>query len=130
FLVATALTLLMAFTARESAASGWEYSAATVAPWWAMWSAVALWALALEALRRAGGTALFVIMTIFSLYPLFASYVPGPFSSASVSLLDTAAFHIFSRESVLGVPMRAFAELVIGFLVFGTALQYTGAGTF
>jgi TRAP transporter 4TM/12TM fusion protein len=130
FLGATALTLLMAFTARESAASGWEYSAATVAPWWAMWSAVALWALALEALRRAGGTALFVIMTIFSLYPIFASHVPGPFSSASVSLLDTAAFHIFSRESVLGVPMRAFAELVIGFLVFGTALQFTGAGTF
>jgi TRAP transporter 4TM/12TM fusion protein len=26
--------------------------------------------------------------------------------------------------------MRAFAELVIGFLIFGTALQYTGAGAF
>jgi TRAP transporter 4TM/12TM fusion protein len=37
---------------------------------------------------------------------------------------------VFSRESVLGIPMRAFAELVIGFLVFGTALQYSGAGRF
>ena len=130
FLLTTALALLMVLNARESAASGWEYSAATIAPWWAMWSAVALWILMLEALRRAGGTALFVIMTIFSLYPLFADWVPAPFGSSSVSLLDTAAFHIFSRESVLGVPMRAFAELVIGFLVFGTALQFTGAGTF
>ena len=80
--------------------------------------------------RRAGGTALFVIMAIFSVYPMFASFVPAPFGSASVPLLDTAAFHVFSRESVLGVPMRAFAEIVIGFLVFGTALQFTGAGTF
>lgn len=130
FLMTSALSLSMVLTARDSAASGWEYSAATVAPWWAMTSAVALWVLMLEALRRAGGTALFIIMTLFSLYPLFAGVVPAPLNSSSVSLLDTAAFHIFSRESVLGVPMRAFAELVIGFLVFGTALQFTGAGTF
>ncbi len=130
FLVTTALTLSMALTARDSAASGWEYSASSVAPWWAMWGAVTLWVLVLEALRRAGGTALFVIMAIFSAYPMFASLVPAPFGSASVPLLDTAAFHVFSRESVLGVPMRAFAEIVIGFLVFGTALQFTGAGTF
>src|SRR5690606_34979174 len=87
FLATTALTLAMALTARESAASGWEYSAATVAPWWAMWGAVALWVLVLEALRRAGGTALFVIMALFSVYPLFASHIPAPFGSASVSLL-------------------------------------------
>ncbi len=130
FLATTALTLVMALTARESAAAGWEYSAASVAPWWAMWGAVALWLLVLEALRRAGGTALFVIMAVFSVYPLFASFVPAPFGSASVALMDTAAFHVFSRESILGVPMRAFAEIVIGFLVFGTALQFTGAGTF
>ncbi|NLD54897.1 MAG: TRAP transporter fused permease subunit [Burkholderiaceae bacterium] len=130
FLVTTALTLSMALTARDSAASGWEYSASSVAPWWAMWGAVALWIVVLEALRRAGGTALLVIMAIFSAYPMFASLVPAPFGSASVPLLDTAAFHVFSRESVLGVPMRAFAEIVIGFLVFGTALQFTGAGTF
>ncbi len=130
FLLSSGLCVLMALTARDSAAEGWEYSAAIVAPGWAMWSAVALWVLVLEALRRAGGTALFVIMTLFSLYPLFAGIVPAPLNSTSVSMLDTAAFHIFSRESVLGVPMRAFAELVIGFLIFGTALQFTGAGTF
>ena len=56
--------------------------------------------------------------------------MPAPLTASSVDLLDTASYHIFSRESVLGIPMRAFAELVIGFLVFGTALQYTGAGAF
>ena len=130
FAIATAISCVMIGTGRESAASGWEYSATSVAPPWIVWSAVAMWALVLEALRRAGGWVLLVIMGLFSLFPIFSGVMPAPLTAPSVSLLDTASYHIFSRESVLGIPMRAFAELVIGFLVFGTALQYTGAGTF
>ncbi|MEO5697238.1 MAG: TRAP transporter fused permease subunit, partial [Burkholderiaceae bacterium] len=33
-------------------------------------------------------------------------------------------------ESVLGIPTRAFGELVIGFVMFGAVLQYTGAANF
>ncbi len=130
FVAASALAVVMILTARESAAAGWEYSAATAAPRWALWAAIAIWLLVLEALRRAGGLVLLVIMATFSVFPLVAGWMPAPLTAPSVSLLDTASFHVFSRESVLGVPMRAFAELVIGFLVFGTALQYTGAGAF
>ncbi len=130
FVLASGLSVAMIYTARDSAAGGWEYSAATAAPAWTIWAAIALWLLVLEALRRAGGFALFAIMAVFSLFPLFSGVLPAPLNSPSVGLIDTAAFHVFSRESVLGVPMRAFAELVIGFLVFGTALQYTGAGAF
>lgn len=130
FTVATGLALLWAWTARDSAANGWEYSAPSVLPPWMIWAAVATWALVLEALRRAGGTALLVIMGVFSLFPLFSGWMPAPLTAPSVTLFDAASYHVFSRESVLGIPMRAFAELVIGFLVFGTALQYTGAGRF
>jgi TRAP transporter 4TM/12TM fusion protein len=130
FALATVLALLFAWTARDSAANGWEYSAPTVAPAWMVWSAVAAWLLVLEALRRAGGMALLLIMGTFSLFPLFSVWMPAPLHAPSVSLLEAASFHVFSRESVLGIPMRAFADLVIGFLVFGTALQYTGAGRF
>jgi len=130
FVASTALACVMIGTGRESAAGGWEYAATSVAPAWIVWSAVAMWALVLEALRRAGGWVLLVIMGLFSLFPLFSGSMPAPLTAPSVGLLDTASYHIFSRESVLGIPMRAFAELVIGFLVFGTALQYTGAGTF
>ncbi|MEZ5654187.1 MAG: TRAP transporter fused permease subunit, partial [Burkholderiaceae bacterium] len=42
----------------------------------------------------------------------------------------TAGFHVFGTESMLGIPMTAFANLVVGFLVFGVALQYTGGGAF
>jgi TRAP transporter 4TM/12TM fusion protein len=130
FAASTALAVVYAWTARESAASGWEYAATSVAPGWLVWSTVAMWALALEALRRAGGWVLLGIMAVFSLFPTFSGSMPPPLTAPSVGLLDTATYHVFSRESVLGIPMRAFAELVIGFLVFGTALQYTGAGRF
>jgi TRAP transporter 4TM/12TM fusion protein len=130
FLLTTGITVVLIATARESALSGWEYSAHMVAPGWVMACAVAMWLLALEALRRAGGFVLFAIMAVFSAFPLFSGWMPPPLTSPSVDLMETAAYHIFSRESVLGIPMRAFAELVIGFLVFGTALQYTGAGAF
>jgi len=130
FLLTSAITVGLISTARESALSGWEYSAHMVAPGWIMAAAVMFWALALEALRRAGGFVLFAIMAVFSAFPLYSSMMPQPLTSPSVDVLEAAAYHIFSRESVLGIPMRAFAELVIGFLIFGTALQYTGAGAF
>ena len=130
FLLTSGLSIVLIWTARTSAAEGWEYSAPSVAPEWALWTAIAMWAMVLEALRRAGGWVLFVIMGTFSLFPLFAASMPAPLTASSVTFLDAASYHIFSRESVLGIPMRAFAELVIGFLVFGTALQYSGAGAF
>ena len=30
----------------------------------------------------------------------------------------------------MGIPMTAFSNLVVGFLIFGVALQYTGGGSF
>ncbi|HEY1152653.1 MAG TPA: TRAP transporter fused permease subunit, partial [Pseudolabrys sp.] len=40
------------------------------------------------------------------------------------------AYHMLSGESLLGIPIQAFADTVIGFLVFGVALMMTGAGKF
>lgn len=105
---------------------GWEFGA----PDYVVYLCYVFWALMLEATRRAGGTSLFIIVALVSLYPLAADLMPGPISGLSSSLGDTAAYHIMSNESVLGIPMRALANLVIGFLIFGVALQKTGGGTF
>ena len=43
---------------------------------------------------------------------------------------DTIAYHIVSAESAFGIPMKAFGEIVVGFIVFGVALNYTGGGRF
>jgi len=105
---------------------GWEF----VAPEYAVAVSYVLWALVLEAVRRAGGTAIFVIVAVISVYPVFADQVPGTFAGLASTPGETAAYHAMSIESILGIPMRAFAELVIGFLIFGVALQHTGGGKF
>ncbi|MBW8058676.1 MAG: TRAP transporter permease [candidate division NC10 bacterium] len=105
---------------------GWEYAA----PEEAVWVGYLLWALVLEATRRAGGTALFAIVLVVSFYPLYAEQLPEVLAGTEKSLEATAMWHAMSEESILGIPMRAFANLVFGFLIFGVALQHTGGGKF
>ena len=73
---------------------------------------------------------LFFLVLVFSLYPIVAERLPGPISGMSSTLAETASYHVMSIESILGLPFRAFAQLVIGFLIFGIALQQTGGGRF
>lgn len=105
---------------------GWEY----LPPEPAKWAAFVMWAIVLEATRRTGGTAIFVICVIFSVYPIYADVAPGILNGQATSWTVAGAFYIYGTEAVLGIPMRAFANLVVGFLVFGVALQYTGGGAF
>jgi TRAP transporter 4TM/12TM fusion protein len=105
---------------------GWEF----VAPDHAIAVSLILWVLVLEAVRRVAGLTLFSLVLVFSFYPLVADHMPEMISGMSIGLRETAAYHAMSIESLLGLPFRAFANLVIGFLVFGVALQYTGGGQF
>jgi len=128
-ILALAAFLIPAFFAYKGDAilnQGWEYTA----PTYAMVLAFALWVIVLEALRRAGGNAIFAICLVVSVYPIFSNIAPGFLHGQAVSAQVTAGFHMFGTESMLGIPMNAFANLVVGFLVFGVALQYTGGGAF
>ncbi|MGI9324819.1 MAG: TRAP transporter permease [Pseudomonadales bacterium] len=122
--LATLVYLLL--QANEITNQGWEFGA----PPQVTLAAAILWALTLEAVRRAGGVALFGIVLVFSLMPLFAEQLPQPFEGLASSAPDTAAYHVLSIESLFGMPFRAYAELVIGFLLFGVALQRSGGGRF
>ncbi len=90
-----------------------------------------MWFVLLEALRRTGGWSLMLCVFPFTVYPLFAgaSWL-GPLKGNQSTLDQTIAYHVLSTESLLGIPIQAFADVVIGFLVFGTALMMTGAGKF
>lgn len=114
------------FNAHRILNEAWEFMAPTTA----VWVAGLGWLLLLEATRRAGGTAVFVVVALISLYPVFAGDMPGPIAGLPQPFNTTAAYHFTSSESVLGIPTRAFGELVIGFVMFGAVLQYTGAATF
>lgn len=113
-------------TAEQGLDEAWEFGA----PTWAVYAALGLWVCVLEALRRAGGVPLCLIATAFSLLPLFTDYMPGPLSGLSASWQETAAYHALSIESMFGLPFQAFANLVVGFVVFGVVLQHTGGGQF
>lgn len=125
-LAAFAIPFSFALSADTMLVEGWEYAA----PEYARWMSYVFWALILEALRRSAGFAIFAICLIFSFYPVYSEALPGILRAQSTDLATTAGFHIFGSESILGVPMSAFATLVIGFLIFGVALQYTGGGAF
>jgi TRAP transporter 4TM/12TM fusion protein len=126
FAACFAVFAYFALHAHRIVSEGWEFSA----PAQAIWVAYAGWLIILEATRRAGGTAVAIVVALISVYPVFAGVMPGPISGLSQPLPTTAAYHFTSTESVIGIPTRAFGELVIGFVMFGAALQYTGAAHF
>ena len=120
------ILLFYALRAETMVIQAWEYTA----PQPARWAALLLWAMLLEAVRRAGGFAILVVVAVLSLYPVYAASMPGVFSGFAMSVEQTAMYHVMSTESMLGLPIKAFATLVVGFLVFGVTLQFTGAGRF
>ncbi len=105
---------------------GWEYGAPPLAI--ALAGVYAL--LIVEALRRTAGWVITVIVLAFAFYPVVADKMPGPISGLPQTLPDTVAYHIISAEAAFGIPMKAFGEIVVGFIVFGVALNYTGGGRF
>lgn len=126
FAFGLALTSYFVWNAESILEDAWEY----IAPNIAIYVSLAMWALIMEGGRRVGGWPVFVIVSLVSLYPIYIQYMPETLSGVSSNIWDTSAFHIFSEESYLGIPMRAFGLLVFGFLIFGVALLYTGAGAF
>ena len=128
FILTAASALYLMLHIRQAAELGWEFSGA---PRDIVWAGYALWALLMEGLRRTGGWGLALSVMPFTFYPLFAdaSWL-GPLKGTESTPAQASAYHMLSIESLLGIPLQAFAETVIGFLVFGTALMMTGAGKF
>ena len=126
FLATAAICLVFVYYSIDMLDEGWEFSA----PENMQWLSLLLVLLAIEAVRRTGGGIVTFIIVIFAIYPLFAGEMPGVLEGTTESLLDTVAYYALSTEALIGIPTRAFAGLVIGFLLFGVALQYTGGGQF
>jgi TRAP transporter 4TM/12TM fusion protein len=128
FAATAAAALYLMMHIREAAELGWEFGDPPAS---IIWAGYVMWIVLLEALRRTGGWSLMLCVLPFTVYPLFAgaSWL-GPLKGNQSTLEQTTAYHVLSTESLLGIPIQAFADVVIGFLVFGTALMMTGAGKF
>ncbi|WP_315838670.1 TRAP transporter permease [Bradyrhizobium prioriisuperbiae] len=128
FVLTFAASIWLMLNIRKAAQAGWEFDGAPKA---VIAGGFVMWAVLMEALRRTGGWSLLLSVFPFTVYPLFADAKwLGPFRGTQSTLEQAAAYHTLSGESLLGIPIQAFADTVIGFLVFGTALMMTGAGKF
>ncbi|WP_441241535.1 TRAP transporter permease [Tardiphaga sp. 768_D3_N2_1] len=128
FVATFAAAIFLMMNIRKAAQFGWEFDGA---PKPVIAAGLVMWFVLMEALRRTGGWSLLLSVAPFTLYPLFADAKwLGPFRGTQSTLEQTTAYHVLSGESLLGIPIQAFADTVIGFLVFGTALMMTGAGKF
>ncbi len=125
-ILAVSTCAFFVYYGRSVVNKGWDFSA----PTHAIIASFTFWFLLLVAARRTGGWMLFGVILMFSIYPMIANYAPGPIQGFQRPPIETAIFHAMSGESVLGIPMRSFVNLVVGFMIFGVAMQHTGAGPF
>lgn len=105
---------------------GWDYAAPPVA---SVMSSVLLLCV-LEGVRRAGGLALLLVALVFGTYPLYADSMPAFLWGTQYEFGELIRAHVMGVESVIGIPMQVVANLIIGFVVFGTTLIITGGGQF
>lgn len=127
FMLTIVINLYFAKNAENIMNFGWDFQA----PITASIFSVILWILVIEALRRSAGLPIAIITTVFSIYPLFAHKVPVYFlQGVSMDFMPTAQTHAMGAGSILGLPLQTAATILIGFLIFGVVLQFTGGASF
>jgi TRAP transporter 4TM/12TM fusion protein len=96
----------------------------------AIWLGIICWLLVIEAVRRAAGPALAIIVCLTSLYPLVAHLLPGLLLAKEYSYGRLIGFYYLSNQGMFGVTTYVFGRLVIAFLLFAVSLMVFGGGDF
>jgi len=87
-------------------------------------------ALTLEALRRATGWALVIIIALFVLYALFGDALPGRLQGRAQNWQLLSGYMALDSNGMLGLPISVAATVVVAFILFGTLLGITGGSQF
>lgn len=86
--------------------------------------------LLLEALRRATGWALVVIILAFLVYALIGDMIPGRLQGRAQNWQLLAGYMAVDSNGILGLPMSVAATVVVAFILFGVLLGLTGGSRF
>ena len=86
--------------------------------------------LTLEALRRATGVALPIIVLAFISYAVAGHLIPGPFAAQQTNWDVAAGFLAFDANALPGGPLLIICNIVISFVFFGNLLRVTGGAEF
>lgn len=82
--------------------------------------------LTMEAARRVVGMPFLIIVSVFIVYALFASYFPGDLYTRSISYDNLATYLYLDPQGLLGIPMVVAATIVLIFLLFGQCVSTVG----
>jgi TRAP transporter 4TM/12TM fusion protein len=86
--------------------------------------------LTLEALRRATGWALVLIICAFLLYALFGDVLPGRMQARAQNWQMLSGYMAVDSNGILGLPISVAATVVVTFILFGSFLSATGGTNF
>jgi len=86
--------------------------------------------LLLEATRRAIGTPLVIVASIFLIYSIFGQSMPELISHQGLSLKRLVGYHWFGGEAIFGIPISVSVSFVFLFVLFGSMLDYAGGGKY
>jgi len=86
--------------------------------------------LTLEGIRRKVGLTLFIIVSIFLSYSLFANKVPGVLVGEGLSLKRLVEYVGFDPSAVFSMPLEVGTIIIILFVLFGRLLFAAGGGEF
>lgn len=125
-IVSAAAPLYFVFHEREVLLMGWEMGAPPVP----FVLSILLWVLMIEAGRRTAGPVFATFVLLFSVWPIFASHMPGLLWAPDFSFRTVASFHALGEDSIIGTVLSVFGRIMIGFMVFSVVLQGLGAGKF
>lgn len=89
---------------------------------------VVLIVLLIEALRRATGPVLPLLVVVFIAYALLAGYLPG--SGIQTDWRKLSLSLAANYTGILGLPVKVATTIVIAFVLFGQVLQHTGGMQF
>lgn len=116
----------MTYNSFRMMSEGWEF----IAPWTPTILCILFWFVIIEGARKATGIPLMAVVLFFSFFPIFTGHLFGFLQGQEFSFLQTARYHIMSSQGIVGIPTAVFGSLIVGFLVYGVALQEAGGGEF
>ncbi len=86
--------------------------------------------LVMEATRRLIGWSIVILCLIGFAYLAFGTHLPPYIAHTGFSFEHIINFMFFSTEGILGLPLGVSATVIIVFLIFGSFLVASGAGSF
>lgn len=86
--------------------------------------------LVMEATRRVIGWSVLIICFVGFAYLAFGTHLPSYLAHTGFSFEQIINFMFFSTEGILGTPLGVSSTVIVVFIIFGSFLLVSGAGSF